>query len=43
MAKLFVVLVADDSPEILNLDQLLADEHDLRYIGDAGDPGISTS
>src|ERR1700693_1024182 len=41
MAELFPLLVVDDRPEVLNLDQPLADKHHLRYIGDTRDPGIA--
>src|ERR1700730_7823427 len=41
MAKLFELFVPDHSPEILNLDQPLADKYDLRHIGNSSDPGIA--
>src|ERR1700722_13804947 len=41
MAELFPLLVADNSSEILNLDQPLADKYHLGYVGDTCEPGIA--
>src|SRR5882724_10345210 len=41
MPELFALFVADDRPEILNLDQPLADKYHLGHVGDAGDPGVA--
>src|ERR1700693_3548717 len=41
MAELFALLFADDSSEVLNLYQALANKHHLGYIGDTRHPGIA--
>ena len=41
LPEFFALFVADDGPEVLNLDQPLADKDHLRDICDTGDPGIA--
>jgi len=40
-AKFLSLLVGDGGFEVLNFDQLLADEDDLSHVGDARDPGVA--
>src|SRR6266513_504864 len=41
MTELLTLFVADNSLEVLNLNQSLADKHNLGHIRDASDPGIA--
>jgi anti-sigma regulatory factor (Ser/Thr protein kinase) len=41
VAELFSLRVRDDGPEILNLDQSLADKYHLSDVRDTRDPGIA--
>src|SRR5437660_7402373 len=41
MTEFLPLFVADDSPEVLNLNQPLADKHYLRHFSDPGNPGIA--
>jgi hypothetical protein len=41
MAEFFTLSVADSGPEILNLDESFADEHDLSNVCDTGNPGVA--
>jgi hypothetical protein len=40
-AEFFALFLADDGPEVLDLDQPLADKHHLSHVGNASDPGIA--
>jgi hypothetical protein len=41
LPELFSLSIADDGLEVLNLNQTLAHENDLRHLGDSGDPGVA--
>jgi hypothetical protein len=41
LAKLLTLFVGDRGPEILDLNQSLADEHHLSDLRHAGDPGVA--
>jgi hypothetical protein len=41
VSKLLALFVAYRGAQVLNLDQSLADEHDLGDFGNAGHPGVA--
>src|ERR1035441_8852767 len=39
--EFLTLFVGDGGAQVLHLDQALADEHDLRYLGNASHPGVA--